>query len=211
MRSAIFIDGANLHLTVSCLGIELDYARLLRALRGKASSVQAFYYVALSDTQANGSINRLTDWLAYNGYIVVAKPIAETIDGFGRRRFKGSIDVDLAVAAMAMAERVDAMTLVSGNGAYRSLIGAVQRKGVRVSVASTIKTHPPIIAEELRRQADDFIDIGAIADKIKRVSIANVGLIEAAEESAGDHARAFASPAGRKTASSPISGRKEQI
>jgi len=174
-RNAIFIDGANLHLAVSCLGIDLDYGRLLRLLRGKSHSAQAFYYAALTEAQANGTINRLTDWLGYNGYIVVTKQIAESVDGFGRRRFKGSIDVDLAVAALAMAERVDAMTLVSGNGAFRSLIEAVQRKGVRVSVISTIRTQPPIIAEELRRQADEFIDIDDLGDKIRRMPVERAG------------------------------------
>ena len=174
-RNAIFVDGANLNLAVNCLGIDVDYGRLLRLLRGKASSTQAFYYAAVTETQANGSIHRLIDWLGHNGYVVVTKQLAESVDGFGRRRVKGSIDVDLAVAAMAMAERVDAMTLVSGNGAYRSLIEAVQRKGVRVSVVSTIRTQPPIIAEELRRQADDFIDIDSLADRIRRIPVDKVG------------------------------------
>jgi len=174
-RNAIFIDGANLNMAVSCLGIDLDYGRLLRLLRGKASSTQAFYYAAVTDAQADGTIHRLTDWLGHNGYIVVTKQIAESIDRFGRRRARGSIDVDLAVAALAMADRVDAVTLVSGNGAYRSLIEAVQRKGVRVSVVSTIRTQPPIIAEELRRQADDFVDIDDLAEKIRRVRVDTVG------------------------------------
>jgi uncharacterized LabA/DUF88 family protein len=174
-RSAIYIDGANLRLAVGCLGIDLDYARLLRLLRGKARSTQAFYYAALTEEQANGRVDRLTDWLGHNGYVVVTKQISETIDAFGRRKFKGSIDVDLAVDALAMAARVDTLTLVSGNGAFRSLIHAVQRRGVRVSVVSTIRTRPPIIAEELRRQADEFIDIGDVADEIRRTPVASVG------------------------------------
>lgn len=174
-RSAIFIDGANLHLAVSSLGIDLDYVRLLRRLRGKSHSAQVFYYAALTEAQANGPTNRLTEWLGCNGYVVVRKQIAESVDGFGRHRFRGSIDVDLAVAAMAITERVDAMTLVSGNGAFRSLVAAVQRKGVRVSVISTIRTPRPIIAEELRRQADEFIDIDDLSNEIRRVSAQRVG------------------------------------
>lgn len=174
-RSAIFIDGANLHFAVGCLGIDLDYARLLRLLRGGSPAAKVFYYAASTEAQSNGSASRLTDWLAYNGYFVVAKPVAQSVDGFGRRRNIGSIDVDLAVAALAMAEHVEAMTLVSGNGAFRPLIEAVQRKGVRVSVASTIRTRPPIIAEDLRRQADEFIDLADLADEIRRAPFETVG------------------------------------
>lgn len=168
-RSAIFIDGANLHLASNCLGVDLDYGRLLQLFRGKTRSLQAFYYASLTEAQEKGAVARLLDWLAYNGYVVVAKRLEQSVDELGRRRTRGSIEVDLAVNAMAMAGRIDEMTLVSGNGAFRSLVEAVQRKGVRVSVVSTIRTQPPIVAEELRRQADEFIDLGHIAEKIQRI------------------------------------------
>jgi hypothetical protein len=60
------------------------------------------------------------------------------------------------------------MVLFSGDGDFRSLVEAVQRRGVRVIVVSTISTQPPMVADELRRQADEFIDIVALQNKLGR-------------------------------------------
>ncbi len=49
------------------------------------------------------------------------------------------MDIELAVTAMEMAEHIDQMVLFSGDGDFRSLVEAVQRQGVRVSVVSTVR------------------------------------------------------------------------
>jgi uncharacterized LabA/DUF88 family protein len=110
----------------------------------------------------------LIDWLDYNGYIVVTKPTKEYVDAGGRRKLKGNMDVELAVDAMELAERVDQIVLFSGDGDFRSLVEAVQRRGVRVTVVSTISSPPPMIADELRRQADAFTDLVELKSKIAR-------------------------------------------
>lgn len=167
-RIALFIDGANLYATAKSLGFDIDYKRLLREFQGKGRLIRAFYYTALIEDQEYSSIRPLIDWLDYNGYAVVTKPTKEFVDSLGRRKVKGNMDIELAVDAMEMAEHIDHMVLFSGDGDFRSLVEAVQRKGVRVSVISTITTQPPMIADELRRQADEFVDLIHLVGKIGR-------------------------------------------
>ena len=142
-RIALFIDGANLYASAKALGFDIDYKRLLKEFQAKGRLIRAFYYTALVDDQEYSSIRPLVDWLDYNGYSVVTKPTKEFVDSTGRRKVKGNMDIELAVDAMEMAEHVDLLVLFSGDGDFRSLVEAIQRKGVRVAVVSTISTQPP--------------------------------------------------------------------
>jgi uncharacterized LabA/DUF88 family protein len=167
-RIALFIDGANLYATAKSLGFDIDYKRLLKEFQNHGKLVRAFYYTALVEDQEYSSIRPLIDWLDYNGYSVVTKPTKEFVDSLGRRKVKGNMDIELAVDAMEMAEHLDHIVLFSGDGDFRSLVEAVQRKGVRVSVVSTNATQPAMVADELRRQADEFIDLVHLSSKIGR-------------------------------------------
>ena len=167
-RIALFIDGANLYATAKSLGFDIDYKRLLKEFQGKGRLIRAFYYTALVEDQEYSSIRPLIDWLDYNGYSVVTKPTKEFVDSMGRRKVKGNMDIELAVDAMEMAEHLDHIVLFSGDGDFRSLVEALQRKGVRVSVVSTIATQPAMVADELRRQADEFLDLSHMAQRIGR-------------------------------------------
>src|SRR5882724_10881400 len=167
-RIALFIDGANLYASAKALGFDIDYKRLLKEFQGKGRLIRAFYYTALVDDQEYSSIRPLVDWLDYNGYSVVTKPAKEFVDSTGRRKVKGNMDIELAVNAMEMADRIDHMVLFSGDGDFRSLVEAIQRKGVRVSVVSTVATQPPMVADELRRQADEFVDLTHMIARIGR-------------------------------------------
>ncbi|MGH8515096.1 MAG: NYN domain-containing protein [Gammaproteobacteria bacterium] len=167
-RIALFIDGANLYSAARALGFDIDYRRLLKVFREKGRMVRAYYYTALVEDQEYSPIRPLIDWLDYNGYTVVTKATKEFVDQTGRRKVKGNMDIELAVDAMEIAEHIDQMVLFSGDGDFRSLVEAVQRRGVRVIVVSTISTQPPMVADELRRQADQFIDIIELQGKIGR-------------------------------------------
>lgn len=167
-RVALFIDGANLYATTKALGFDIDYKRLLTVFNGGGYLVRACYYTALADDQEYSSIRPLIDWLDYNGYRMVTKPTKEFIDSAGRRKIKGNMDIELTVDAMEMSDHIDHMVLFSGDGDFRSLIEAMQRKGKRVTVISTICTDPPMVADDLRRQADRFIDISELTDDIGR-------------------------------------------
>jgi uncharacterized LabA/DUF88 family protein len=168
-RVAVFIDGANLYAAARSLGFDIDYKRLLELFRGKCRLIRAFYYTALIEDQEYSPIRPLVDWLDYNGYTMVTKPTKEFTDSQGRRKIKGNMDIELAIDVLEMAQHLDQVVLFSGDGDFRRLVEAVQRKGVRVIVVSTLRSQPPMVADELRRQADHFVDLADLADLIARV------------------------------------------
>ncbi len=168
-KLALFIDGSNLYSAARSLGFDIDYKKLLTEFASRGKLIRAYYYTALLENEEYSPIRPLVDWLDYNGYTMVTKPAKEFTDSTGRRKIKGNMDIELAVDAMEIAPHVDHLVLFSGDGDFRSLVEALQRKGKRVSVVSTIRSQPPMIADELRRQADYFIELQDIADKIARV------------------------------------------
>jgi uncharacterized LabA/DUF88 family protein len=174
-RVALFIDGANLYATSKALGFDVDYKRLLALFRQKAHLVRALYYTALSEDQEYSSIRPLIDWLDYNGFTMVTKPTKEFTDASGRRKVKGNMDIELAVDAMRLADTLDHIVLFSGDGDFRGLVAALQQKGRRVSVVSTLQTQPAMVADELRRQADQFIDLADLEQLIGRDASARGG------------------------------------
>jgi uncharacterized LabA/DUF88 family protein len=167
-KLALFIDGANLYATAKTLGFDIDYRRLLAEYKSQGSLLRAFYFTALIEDQEYSSIRPLVDWLDYNGYRVVTKPTKEFVDATGRRKIKGNMDIELAIAALDIAEHIDHMVLFSGDGDFRSLVESMQRRGVRVTVVSTTSTQPPMVADELRRQADEFVDLAHLQKLIGR-------------------------------------------
>lgn len=167
-RVALFIDGANLYATSKSLGFDIDYKRLLEHFRKKGRLVRALYYTALAEDQEYSSIRPLIDWLDYNGYTMVTKPTKEFTDSAGRRKVKGNMDIELTVDAMRLADSLDHIVLFSGDGDFRSLVAALQEKGRRVSIVSTLQTQPPMVADELRRQADQFVDLADLEADIAR-------------------------------------------
>jgi uncharacterized LabA/DUF88 family protein len=167
-KIAVFIDGANLHATAKTLGFDIDYKRLLEEFRSRGTLLRAFYYTAIVEDQEYSSLRPLIDWLDYNGFTVVTKATKEFTDASGRRKVKGNMDIELAVNAMELAAHIDEMVLFSGDGDFRSLVEAMQRHGVRVTVISSVATRPPMIADELRRQADVFTDLTELQAKIGR-------------------------------------------
>jgi uncharacterized LabA/DUF88 family protein len=168
-KLALFIDGSNLYAAARSLDFDIDYKKLLRWASEQGRLVRAFYYTALIEDQDYSPIRPLVDWLDYNGYTMVTKPTKEFVDSQGRRKIKGNMDIELAIDMMEMSDNLDHIMLFSGDGDFRRLIEAVQRKGVRVTVVSTVKTSPPMVADELRRQADHFLDLQDLARMISRV------------------------------------------
>jgi uncharacterized LabA/DUF88 family protein len=167
-KIALFIDGANLYATAKTLGFDIDYKRLLKEFQSRGTLLRAFYYTVIIEDQEFSSIRPLIDWLDYNGYTVITKPAKEIDDGEGRRKIKRNMHIELAVDAMEFAEHVDQIVLFSGDGDFRSLVETVQRRGVHVTVVSSMSSQPPMIADELRRQADVFTDLVELKSKISR-------------------------------------------
>jgi uncharacterized LabA/DUF88 family protein len=165
-KIALFIDGPNLHATGKAVGLKIDFKRLLAEFQAMGAVLRAFYYSAVAEENEFFSVRPLLDWLDYNGYAVVTKPMKEFVDAAGGRRTKGNMDVELAVDAMEMAGSVDQIVLFSGDAVFCPLVAALQRRGVRVSVVSSVSCNPPMIAGDLRRQADAFLDLNDLRTRL---------------------------------------------
>lgn len=167
-KIALLIDGANLYAASRSLGFDIDYKKMLVSFQKRGYLLRAYYYTALIEDSEYSSIRPLIDWLDYNGYRVVTKAAKEFTDAAGRRKVKGNMDIELAIDAMELADTVDHFVLFSGDGDFRSLVEALQRKGRKVSVVSSLTTSPPMISDDLRRQADHFIDLASLRAEIGR-------------------------------------------
>lgn len=167
-RLALFIDGANLHATAKALGFDIDFGRLQNHFRNRGRMLRALYYTAISEEQEYSSIRPLIDWLDYNGFHMVTKPTKEYRDAIGNRKVKGNMDIELAVDAMKLAPSLDEIILFTGDGDFRALVSALQEQGKRVCVVSTLESKPAMVADELRRQADEFIDLADLEQYISR-------------------------------------------
>jgi uncharacterized LabA/DUF88 family protein len=171
-RVGLFIDGANFYATAKSLGFDVDFKRLLDLFAQTAHLVRAIYFTAILEDQEFSSLRPLVDWLAYNGFSVITKPAKEFTDATGRRKLKGNMDVEIAIEVMRLGEQLDHIVLFSGDGDFRYLVAAVQEKGKRATVVSSLVTRPPMIADELRRQADQFIEFADLQNSIARAQAA---------------------------------------
>ncbi|MEP4377509.1 MAG: NYN domain-containing protein [Alphaproteobacteria bacterium] len=167
-KTVVFIDGANLYATARGLDFDIDYKKLLALFQDNSNLMRAYYYTVLIEDQEYSPIRPLVDWLDYNGYTLITKPAKDFTDSNGRRRIRNSIDVDLAVDMLEIADQVDHVVLFSGDSEYRRLIEAVQRRGARVTVVSTTAGNTASVADELRRQADRFVDVRELRNEIAR-------------------------------------------
>lgn len=167
-RLALIIDGANFYGSVKALGWELDYKSLKAEFMRRGKLLRASYYTTLIEGEEFSPVKPLVDWLDYNGYTIVTKIVREFTDTQGRRRIKGSMDVDIAVDAMALADHIDHLVLFTGDGGFVPLVHGLQRKGVKVSVCSTIRTQPQMVSDELRRICDNFIELDDLRDTVGR-------------------------------------------
>jgi uncharacterized LabA/DUF88 family protein len=167
-RIALFIDGANLYSAAKGLNFDIDYKKLLDEFRRRGVLIRAYYYTAIVEGEEYSPIRPLVDWLDYNGFTLVTKSAREYTDSQGRKRWRGDMDIEIAVDMMELADRADHLVLFSGDGDFRRLVEAIQRKGVRVTVVSTVKSQPPMASDDLRRQADTFVDLADLMSIVGR-------------------------------------------
>ncbi len=185
-RLALFIDGANLYSSARSLNIDIDYKKLLDEFRKRGVLIRAYYYMALVEDQEYSPIKPLVDWLDYNGFTIVTRPAREYVDATGRKRYRSRMDIEIAVDMMEMAAHLDHVVLFSGDGDLRRLVQSVQQKGVRVTVVSTVKSQPATISDELRRQADAFVDLADLAGIVGRPKAPGLPRFLQAEDEAAD-------------------------
>ncbi len=158
-RLALLIDGANLYSAANALGFDIDYKLLRQEFMNRGKLLRAIYYTAITENDEYSSVRPLVDWLNYNGFTMVTKAAKEFTDSQGRRKIKGTMDIELTVDATELAPHVDRIVLFSGDSNFSQMVDSIESQGVRVSVVSGIRTKPQMLADELLRQCDNFIEL----------------------------------------------------
>lgn len=158
-RLALFMDGAAMQTAAESLGIRIDYRRIHTEFKARGRLLAAYYFAAVGDRSDYEGLTKLHDWLSYNHYRFVSKPLKVRHDDNGGRTFKSNMLVELSVTALELAPVLDHAVIFSGDEELVPLVEGLQRAGVRVSIVSSRNTSPPLVADELRRQADNFIEL----------------------------------------------------
>ena len=157
-KVAIFIDGNNLFHAARFHNIDIDYNKLLRVLLGDGRLFRAFFYTGV-DAGAERQQGFLL-WMRRNGFRVVQKELKTFYDGSR----KANLDVEIAVDMLSLAGRYDTAVLVSGDEDFVYAVNAVAYKGCRVEIAGFRSNTAPKLIDV----ADYFIDLGEIADKVRK-------------------------------------------
>lgn len=174
MRSkvtSIFIDGSNLYASIKALGLSaIDYKKILSHFEGTIH--KALYFTALPPKEEPSSLRPMVDYLEYNGWGVIQKETKQFKDPVsGAMKIKGNMDVEMTTLMLELAPYCSDIVLFSGDGDFRFLVETLQRRyGICVTVVSTIVSRPAMIADDLRRQADKFIDIVDLHPNIKQTN-----------------------------------------
>lgn len=169
--TALLIDGKNFYSTACALDITVDWKLLHQEISRQCRLMQALYFTTLpkgEDEHDHIAAKPTLDWMEYNGWTVCTKPGRAFVDHDGRRKIKGNTDVELAVAAMKLTPHVGHIVLCTGKADYVPLVAYLQETGTRVTVLSSKAVSPPMIADDLRRKADDFIDLDDMRTTICR-------------------------------------------
>lgn len=170
-KTAVLIDGANLFATAKNLGFDIDFKLLKSKLEEKYNVHRIYYYTALVEQDGEKILLKpLVDWLTYNGFMLITKSARVMINREGVKKIKGNMDVEIAVDAMNIANLPGMTDIVffTGDGDFRYLVEDIQRKGVKVTIFSSIITNTAMIADNLRKQCDEFIELDSWKDRIRK-------------------------------------------
>lgn len=163
IKHIVLIDGANMSFAMNAIGRRFDWKKLrhffVEADYGLCLGLR--YYTAIHE-RADGEqpLRKIVDWLSYNGYLVVSKMTKSYENSDGSTRIKGNMDIEMATDMIRFAPRVDKIHLFTGDADFTYAVKAVQDMGVIVDVYSTMQGANSIIGDDLRRQANNYIDIG---------------------------------------------------
>ncbi len=165
-RVCVLIDGPSFFATHRALGFDVDFRKLLGHFEENAELHRAIYFTAVSEGDDYTPVKPLVDWLSYNGFRLVSKPLREFTEASGRRRTKGALTVEIAVEMLENSAFAEHLLLFSGDGELAYAVEAVQRRGCRVTVVSSVKPEAMTVSDDLRRVADRFVDLADVKDII---------------------------------------------
>lgn len=153
-RLGIFVDVPNILYAAERSGVTVNWEKVSDYLAKGRTVVRAMAYAPISDDPAaRREAERFVVPFMDKDYRIVTKPLKRFTGG----GVKANFDVELAIDILTMADRLDVIALVSGDGDFRRLVEIVGSRGVRVEVMAFGQS----TSHDLREVADRYIDIAA--------------------------------------------------
>jgi uncharacterized LabA/DUF88 family protein len=138
---AVFVDVQNMyHSAKKAFGANLSYAHMLRACVRNRRLTRAFAYVIERDGLDQTGFN---DHLRYCGFEIRKRGVAEKGDGTRKAEW----EVAMAMEMLRIAEKVDVIIVVSGNGVFADVAPLIREKGVKFECCSFKESMSEVLIE----------------------------------------------------------------
>lgn len=162
-RVAVFVDGSNFYHTQKKLGWNVDAERLLDYCKEYGNIVEAVYYTGVS---GEGNQRKFHDWLAYNGFSLVTKPVKIIHDQTsGQTTQKANLDIEIVLDMFNMVDRYDMAVLISGDSDFERALQLLKSRGKEVKV---ISTRGMVATELVHTTGINYVDLLAIKELVER-------------------------------------------
>ena len=150
-RVGVLVDVSNMyHSAKNLYNRRVNFQQILTQAVADRKLIRATAYVINSDN--NEDEMAFFEALSQQGFEVKMKGL-QTFAGGSK---KGDWDVGIAIDAIKLADKLDVIVLVSGDGDYLPLVSYLQNnKGCLVEIMAFRKTCSSHLIEE----SDDFIDL----------------------------------------------------
>ncbi len=164
LRLGVFVDVPNLIYGAergegAPDGAIVHMGKLLAYLSEGRELIRATAYSPVSDDPAEPvERQRFVEPFVRHDYRIVTKPMKRFQDG----SVKGNFDVEMALDMVTMAERLDVVSIVSGDADFARAVELLQSQGVRVEVVAFSGS----TSVEMRALADEYIDVATILDRV---------------------------------------------
>ena len=168
-RTSIFIDGRSLFHTARKLDFEVDLSKFSQYFASKFQLVRCSYYTPVSEERT--PLHNILDWLSYNGFTVSTRVFSPDNHP---PSISSLMSVDIIEQTLGNGYAGDEpyalqhVVIVSGDGDYCPVVKFLKSRSIRVSVMSSLETEPLSISEELRRLADNFIELDDLRSELER-------------------------------------------
>jgi uncharacterized LabA/DUF88 family protein len=146
-RVAVLVDGQNIYLSAKARRAKPNYSKLMSAVNGR-EIVRALIYNILPEGVDQ---SRFVQAMVGMGYEVKSKRPRPLPDGSS----KADWDMQIAIDALALADKVDVMVILTGDSDFVPLVHALKSRGVKVEIVSFRET----TGRELIEIADTYYEI----------------------------------------------------
>ena len=161
-KTYIFIDAENLLYSQHTLGWRISYEKLMYFFKKECGDeARCFVYKGVDEN--NTGQKKFLDMLDINGYILRTKVVKIIKNSKGKSKWKGNLDIELALEMIELKNKYDTAVLISGDSDFAVVLDKLKQSGKNVIVMSTRGR----VARELLERAK-YIDLRKLRQEISQ-------------------------------------------